>query len=112
ADGRHGASEIKSRAGERHLRRAPTGGGVEQMVVHPDETRDDSAPRKVHRSRTGRRLHARRRPDVRDAAVLNDDRLVRLRRRARAIDDGYVRERYDWFAHAHVLLADLLRELR
>ncbi len=76
-----------------HLHRPAAGRGIEEVVVHADDAGNDGRSGHIHHTRAGRDLHRRRGTHCRDYAGANHDRLIGLRRRARAIHEQDMRQR-------------------
>ena len=106
------AGEIELREGDEHLvgdERAVDRRRAEHMFVHPDEPRDHRLAAAVDRARALGQADRAVGADGRDPVMIDEQRLVRARHGAGAVDHGHMLDRDQRPALAHEIR--LLRRL-
>jgi len=109
ADGGHAAGQIEPWGRDAGLG-AAVGGGVEGVIVQPDDARDHRVAAQLEDLRPVRRTDVAGRPDLRDAAVLYENRAIRDSGVSGPVHDRHVVEEHRRRVHRDEL-ADVLREV-
>ena len=115
ARGGDAAGEVERREGREHLvgdERAIGRGGAEHMLVHADQAGDDRLAAAVDLARAGGNRHRPVRAQGGDPAMIDEQGLVRPRRRAGAVDQGDMLDRDQRPALAYRIGRRRLRRLR
>ena len=90
----HAAGEVQPRERLAGVR-AHRADGIQQMLMQPNDARNQRLSREIDRESTGWNLNGAVVAERGNFAVANDEGLIRSRRCARAVDDARVRQRDD-----------------